>query len=257
MNEQEKYIKRVCQTALFFWEMFEEKRGDGHTQAIKLLKPTSKVSNVKIREFILNDLYKSQGLSLTEAAVQFATWLSDLGASPWVARDIESALRSECAPYENKLCDITKEEWIERSYIRLARYYRMVYEEDNGPHTRAPDYFIPLEGIPQGESHSGTSHPEHVVPCAVIRNYCLKYFEENQKYWSLDEVVKLIRKLLVIVYISEAERIMLDVGPDALKDRMPSEWDFDNGCIFDRLHKAKKEIKFVLHSGLTCAHQTK
>jgi hypothetical protein len=229
--------------------MFEE-GNDGHTQAIELLKPVSKVKNVEMRHFVLNDLYRSRGLSLTEAAVELAVWLDENDVAPKGMNDIGTELRAACAPYERKVREVTDDsEMIERSYIRLARYYFQMYAEDAGQHTRVPDYFIPIASIPRGKSHTGTSHPEHVVPCAVIRDYCLAYFEQNR---SLDEVVKLIRRLLVIVDISEEERKILDTGRSALKDKMPEGWDLEKDCIFARLHSAK--IKFDVPLGCSCAH---
>ncbi|OGQ52435.1 MAG: hypothetical protein A3J24_13240 [Deltaproteobacteria bacterium RIFCSPLOWO2_02_FULL_53_8] len=251
MNDQEIYISRVCQTALFFWEIFEEKKGDGDTRAIELLKPTPKVTNVKMRDFVLNDLFRSRGLSLTEAAIQLAAWLNECGFAAEGTEDIEIALRSACAPYERKMRVITDvNEVIDRSYIRLARYIRQIYAGGAQGHTRVFDYFIPLESIPTGRSHSGISHPEHVVPCAVILKTCLDYFAQNGQ--SLDEVVKLIRKLLVIVYIAEEERKTLDTGSSALKDKMPPGWDLENGCIFARLHSAK--IEFDAPPEFACTH---
>jgi hypothetical protein len=247
MNEQEIYVSRVSQTALFFWEMFEENQG-GHTEAIKLLKPTPKLSNVQLRGFVLNDLYRTRGLALTEAAVQLAAWLERQNYAPKGAVNIESAIRAYCAPYERDMRVITDDnEVLERSFVRLARYYYLMHAEEAGRHTRVPDYFIPNNCIPRGRSHSGTVHPEHVVPCAAIREYCLKYFVEGR---SLDEVVKLIRRLLVIVDVSIDEWKKLDEGPSALKDIMPPEWDLETGCIFARLHLA--EIKFDPPPGFTC-----
>lgn len=233
---------------VFFWEMFEENQG-GHTEAINLLKPTPKLSNVQLRDFVLNDLYKTRGLALSDAAVQLAAWLDRQNYAPKGVVNMESAIRAYCAHYERDIRVVTDEnEVLERSYVRLARYYYLMHAEGAGRHTRVPDYFIPNNRIPRGQSHSGTNHPEHVVPCAAIREYCLNHFEEGQ---TLNEVVKLIRRLLVIVDISIDERKKLDEGSTALKDIMPPGWDLETGCIFARLHWA--EIKFTHPPGLTCA----
>jgi hypothetical protein len=85
------------------------------------------------------------------------------------------------------------------------------------------------------------------VPCAAIRNYCIKCFKEGR---SIDEVVKLIRRWLVIVDITKIEKKKLDEKPHPLMDKMPDGWDMDNGCIYDRLHK--KEIKFDAPEGFPC-----
>lgn len=253
MNAQEKYIIRVCQTALYFFEMFEEKQ-DGDTRAIGLIKPTSKITNVKMRDFVLNDLYKSRGLSLTEAAVQLATWLSERDDTLAGSESIETALRAECAFYERGMRVVMNNEVIERSYIRLARYYRQMYAEDAGPHTRAPVYFIPPKYIPQSESHehkrlgkTPSGEGEHVVPCAAIRDYCLRYFNDGR---HIDEVVKLIRRLLVVVYTTPDEMKKFDTGRSGLKEKMPNEWDLETSCIFDRLHN--KKIQFDVPVGLFC-----
>jgi hypothetical protein len=123
-----------------------------------------------------------------------------------------------------------------------------MHAENAGRHSRVPEFFIPVNRIPRGQSHSRTEHPEHVVPCAAIREYCLNYFEEGR---SLDEVVKLIRRLLVIVDISIDEWRKLDEGSSALKDIMPPGWDLETGCIFARLHWAN--ITFDAPPGFACA----
>jgi len=232
--------------------MYEEDN-DGHTQVIALLKPTPKVSNVELRNFVLHNLYQSRELSLTEAAIHLAAWLRERNFAPEGTEAIDAALREVCYPYEREKRIVTDLEVTERSFLRLARYIRQMHTEGASQHTRVFDYFIPPKAIPRGKSHKGYSHPEHVVPCAFIRDTCLSYFAKDKDY-SLDDLVKLIRRLLVIVDIAEEERKTLDIGPFALKDKMPPGWDLETGCIYDRLHKAKPEIKFDHPSGFTCSH---
>jgi hypothetical protein len=236
--------------------MFEEKR-DGHTQAIKLIKPISKVTNVEIRKIALNGFYETPRFSLTETALQLAKLLGERDDAPDATSEIEAAIRNACAPFERPMQDVTDRQRIERSYIRLARYYRQMYDEKQGAHTRAPDYFIPPEYIPRGKSHdyllhgkspSGKDIGEHVVPCAAIRMYCTSYFAAGM---SIDEVAKLIRRLLVIVHTDQNEADKFDTGGSGLKDKMPPRWDLETGCIFQRLHE--KEIKFTAPDGLACS----
>lgn len=260
MNDKEKYVSRVCQTTLYLWELFEERKIHGaDTQVIDELMPKAKGKACQLRKFVLEELFEKQHLSFTEAAVHLAKWLESLDDTLEKTLVIETSLRAECAPYEREMRGITdKKEVIERSYIRLARYYRLMSNEDPsaGIESRAPEYFIDHKQLPHGKSHKlpcnpkkGDFHEEHVVPCAAIREYCRSYFYNGR---SIDEVAKLIQKLLAIVEITKLEKIKLDEGSPNLQYKMPSGWNPESGCIFERLHV--NEIKFDAPPGFACAH---
>ena len=248
MNTEVNYINRIVQTTNFFFETNEEGTGGGSTKIIGLIKPHPSIGNVELRNFVLNDLFRKRMLTLTEAALELTTWLRLRGIAILAIENEDSKIRLACQPYERPASKfIEPAEIVDRAYLRLARYIRQMQTTDVGKHSRVFDFFIPAEAILRGRSRNATpmnSHPEHVVPCAYIRDFCLKFFgtanindEVAVVDASLNEIVPIIRRLLTIVEISQEERILLDEGPNALKDRMPANWDIEAGCIFERLHR--------------------
>lgn len=129
----------------------------------------------------------------------------------------------------------------------IPGYYRQMFGDGVNRDTRVPDYFILREFIPQGRSREGTQHPEHVVPCAVLRDTAIRYFEQGR---SLNQVVKMLERWLVIVWISPPEKARLDTGTQALKDRMPTGWNEESDCMYQRLHD--KNIAFILPAARPC-----
>ncbi|MEH6465545.1 MAG: hypothetical protein V7771_16800 [Shewanella psychromarinicola] len=86
------------------------------------------------------------------------------------------------------------------------------------------------------EAKSGEpTHPEHVVPCAVLMNESFRLIKEGR--YSDDEIAKLLQKHWKIATISKTEAKRLD-SELSLKSRMPDNWGFEDGDTFARLNLA-------------------
>lgn len=258
MDEREKYIRRVFETALFFRDMHEE-GNDGQTTAIELLKPIASVSNVAVRKFVLHDLYLKQGLSLTKAAVQLARWCPDgKELPPFRIEDIERELCAICSEEDRPVQFVKNQEKVivRRAFLRAARYIQRIRTEDAPAHSRVVERFIPDAFVPRGFGKGGTGHREHVIPCVFLRDECLVRFDDGAK---LDQVADFLQGNVVIVDITKQQQKRLDRSPNngglGLKNTMPMGWQFDSDCIFQRLHCAK--IEFDPPDGFTpctCSH---
>ena len=127
----------------------------------------------------------------------------------------------------------TKEERIQRTFLRVARVLHEVWEEGWG-HTRLLDEpMIPTHLVEVGRSLAGTDHREHVVPLLAIYNRCEEMFAAGQ---SLAEVSEFLRKHVMIVWISKTEQQRID-HQLGLKSKMPEGWSFDDdgADVFARL----------------------
>lgn len=245
MNEQQKYIRQIVETALFFREMYEE-GNDGSTTAIALLKPIKAVSNVAIRKYVLHELYMNRNLNLTDVAIQIAIW-DDSGKwhLPFKLEDIEGELREICHSQERPIKfikdELSKSVRIHRSFLRAARYIKRIQDDEKAPaHSRVVELFIPDEFVPRGVGKNGLGHREHVVPCVLLRDKCVELFEKDSA--TIEEVADFLKRHVVIVEISPSQQHCLDAskskGGRGLKHCMPTGWEFESGCIFARLHDA-------------------
>lgn len=254
MNERDKYVRRIFETALFFRDMYEE-NNDGSTIAIGLVKPIRGAKNSDVRKFVLYDLYRTCGLSLTEAALQLAAWQPNCQERlPYNVDSIEADLRALCLEYERDIRSVAGPELVERSFLRAARYILRMLTEGASAHSRIVEVFVPDAFVPRGAGKNGPGHREHVVPCVFLRDAGLDLFRKGA---SIDEVARFLRRYVVIVDISVPEQKYLDgsltSGGLGLKNSMPAGWDLQTGCIFQRLHDAA--IKFDPPDGFAeCAH---
>lgn len=264
MNAEVNYISRIVQTTNFFFETNEEGTGGGSTKIIDLIKPHASIGNVELRNFLLNDLFRKRSFTLTEAASELTSWLNLRGIPLPAVEDLDGKVRLACQPFERPPRNvITPIEILDRAFIRLARYIRLMQTTDVSRHSRVFDYFIPPNAILRGRSRKApliNFHPEHVVPCAYIRDLCLKVFDGASIYdgvtvvdASIEDIVPTIRRLLAVVRISQDERECIDKGPKALKDSMPKNWDSKAGCIYERLHEKNIVFELLLTSDTTLA----
>ncbi|WP_433704441.1 DNA translocase FtsK [Paraburkholderia sacchari] len=236
--KQAAHVRKVFETVRFFWEMWEE-GSVGDTRAIEFHKPT-RLSNTSIRDLVLGDFYKRRGLSLYEAAAELAKWLELKDAAPVFDATMEADLAILCATAARPFQPVRDAETIiQRSFVRLVRYLLQTRLASEGAHSRCFEYYLAEEQVPTGYGKNGGTHPEHVVPCAFLRDRCIARLAQGA---SVEEMAQEIRPFLVIVMITEAECSYLDNGPACgglgLKDTMPANWDFETGDIFARLHVA-------------------
>ena len=245
MNERESYVRQVFETTLFFRDMYEE-RGGGHTGAIQLLKPIKSVSNTKVRQFVLHELFVKNQLSLTEAAERLAMWEPVNGKpAPYEASEIKPALNALCFEHERPIVLVTEETAIaRRCYLRAARYIELIHKGQVPAHSRIVELFIPDDVVPKGKGFEGLQHREHVVPCLYLLEKCKERFSGGA---SVEDVADFLVRHVVIVKISKAQQKRLDAskknGGIGHKNTMPDGWQPDQDCIFQRLHKA--EINFT------------
>lgn len=254
MNECEIYIQQVIETVLYFRELYEESN-DGKTTAIEMLKPVKSITNVAVREFVLYELYRKQKLSLTEVAVQFARWPSHSAAyASFNLEDLEHELRKRCTEHERDIQFITDiESQTQRSFMRAARYIEQIANGNAPAHSRVVELFIPEAFVPRGFGKDNEGYREHVVPCAALRDESLARYKNGA---TVDQVADFLRRHVVIVEITTKQQKLLDGSTNGgglgLKNTMPYGWQFDSGCIFQRLHDA--EIAFDPPQELpTCA----
>ncbi len=114
---------------------------------------------------------------------------------------------------------------------------RGMWEEKGSSDTRLllPP-LIPDEYVVHGRSRSGGSLREHVIPRRVICVECHKMLEAGA---TDEEIASYIQQRLLIVYVSEEERDLLDKGSNLnLRQRMPEGWCPKNGHPMERLKSA-------------------
>lgn len=131
----------------------------------------------------------------------------------------------------------TREELVQRAFLRIARNVHHMWEETGNSDTRLfIEPLIPNEFVIVGQSKAGGSHKEHVVPRVEICRRCHEMFANGD---SIETVAAFIRKFLKVVKISKEEQEKLDKGCHLnLRQRMPDGWSFENGDVFERLRKA-------------------
>ena len=143
------------------------------------------------------------------------------------------------------MANFSREELIDRAFLRIASIMLGMWEEKGSSDTRLLNPpLIPDEFVAVGKSVAGSEHREHVIPRNVICYQCHKMFAEGS---GVEVVAPFIRKHLKIVYISREEQQKLDSGNQLnLRQSMPAGWSFEDGDIYARLNAAN--IKFEFNS---------
>lgn len=123
-----------------------------------------------------------------------------------------------------------------RAFERSAHALFSFWEEqkDHLPrsaavHSRIFETLIYNEYIELNEKKPDRKYPEHVVPCAYIRNYAFNMFWDGK---TTTEVATMIGRLLRIAYISKDDARTLDA---VHKDTMPEDWNPESDSILRRL----------------------
>lgn len=247
----QEYLERLAYLCYFFFELEEESGGDGHSSVINLVNPTKgKLKLNQIRDLLLNDLIRQQRCSITEAALAAAQQFSSLSeASEEFAFDTD-LLKQVCSRYEHAYSPIDSADLKrERRFTRLARLLWLMSEHGVGQHSRAIQFFFPDSEVVIGKSPDAPQrgyHPEHVVPCAYLRDYSLKHFEQHplvhnnvEDQRSASDLIKVLRNLLAVAYISQDEKKKLDEKNDLpynSKFSMPDDWSPTTGDRLRRLY---------------------
>ncbi len=132
----------------------------------------------------------------------------------------------------------SKEQIRKRRMLRLAQLIYDHWEEGSGMDTRI--FQVPLinDGLVLwGRSLSGGTYREHAVPRVLIRDGCLKMFDEEA---DVEEVKELLLQYLWIVHITEEEAARLNA---AHKMSMPEGWAFGEGDPFARFKAVGIELE--------------
>jgi hypothetical protein len=137
----------------------------------------------------------------------------------------------------------THDELRKRAFERAALALFSFWEEQKDSHPRSAavhsrifETLIYNEYIELNEKAADRKYPEHVVPCAFIRNYAFNMFWEGK---TTDEVAAMIGRLLRIAYIKNDEAKQLDA---VHKDKMPDDWNPESDSILRRLEDAGIEV---------------
>jgi len=128
----------------------------------------------------------------------------------------------------------TKSELKTRSCRRAAEVIKGHVEEGTGIHSRIFEVLIPDEYVIIGESKKGKTYREHIVPCCIIRDECVKMFKAGA---DINSVAEVIEKHVAIIKITFDDANLLDKKL-GWKNTMPPGWKFNEDTIFDRLEKA-------------------
>lgn len=246
MRNDTNRLERIAYLAYFCFETHEELGGGGSSVIFKLINPaTGKILWTQLRSVILDGFIRQQNMSITEAAVYTAKWLCAAGAGNFDAEDLDK-LRLICSRYEHSFANVTSlEELYSRRRLRLIRLLWLIHAHDVSAHSRVTELFFAGDEICIGRSTDAPiygSHPEHVVPCAYIRDLILERFlarplviENIEDDQCAMDMCKLTQRLMTVAYISQEHREFLDKGDKAMKISMPAGWDPDIGDVLDRL----------------------
>jgi len=103
-------------------------------------------------------------------------------------------------------------------------------------HSRPFDTLIYNTYIELNDKGPGRTYPEHVVPCAYIRNLAFEFYRKGK---DQSHVAQMIGRLLRIAYITSEQAKALDA---VHKCTMPDDWDPETDSILRRLEDAGVEI---------------
>lgn len=236
------FVRSVFETARYFWEMWEEECA-GDTRVMNLLKPSSRLKNRALRNFVLRGCFEARKMSLYEASLELVGYLSELGLDERMTDDDRAELCVMCSTAAKTFSPTTGREEIQRrAFARLARYLAL---RGTGAHTRCFEYFLNgAYDVPVGYGTKGDGWGEHVVPLAYIRKHCVDLIAKGGTFEAAAEEIK---RLLVIVHISPEQSALLDrstvAGGRGLRSTMPESWCPITGSIYARLEEAG--IEFV------------
>jgi hypothetical protein len=118
-------------------------------------------------------------------------------------------------------------------YLRAARFLMRAGSYDWTFDSRLLDHLIPNQHKHIASAAGIGMHPEHVVPCAYLRD---KGVELAKSGATENQLLAFLWRCLVVVHIHSELADALD-GPLGLRDRMPDKWSWNEGCVYQRLHE--------------------
>lgn len=124
----------------------------------------------------------------------------------------------------------------------LVAHFRNLHEQGSkGFHTRLfshmlhPEQHFVFAGRSAAVQPGIPTHPEHVVPCAVLISECRRLITEGA---TDAHIAALLAKHWKVATITKKEQQDLD-SKLGFKSRMPPGWRFEDGDTFARLHAAE------------------
>ncbi len=139
-----------------------------------------------------------------------------------------------------------KEELVYQTCLVIVQHFRNLLEANiGGFHSRIFQHMLHREfdfvGIGQSKevTEKTGSHPEHVVPCAVLIKETCRVIKDN-KLKDI-EIAKLLQKHWKIARITkgQANKIDFELG---YKSSMPRDWSFETGDTLARLKLVNIEL---------------
>jgi len=137
----------------------------------------------------------------------------------------------------------TYDELRKRGFDRVAHALHSFWEEqkDDQPraarvHSRLFETLIYNNHIELNEKTPDRMYPEHVVPCAYIRDHAFEMYWNDK---TPEEVSAMIGRLLRIAYIRKEDANKLNKKH---KSTMPEDWDPASDSILRRLEDARIAI---------------
>jgi len=136
-----------------------------------------------------------------------------------------------------------KESFVYDTALVLVNHFQNCIDSGNeGIHSRLFSHILHPEkdyilcGQSQAVKDKSPIHPEHVVPCAVLRNESFRLLKEGKSH---EYIAKLLSKHWRLAYISKAQANFLDSKDGLnLKYSMPQGWCLEKGDTFARLNEA-------------------
>jgi hypothetical protein len=122
---------------------------------------------------------------------------------------------------------------IETKNQRLLNNFRTLLGADSIDHMITKGWSDEYKTLCHDDEKQEKSRREHVVPCVRIHNRVIEMFQSGS---TIEEVAEFIEKHLVIVMISDRQRIHVD-NTLSLRDSMPENWTWGDD-IYARLTAA-------------------
>lgn len=267
-SEIEQYARSVFETALYLSELAISDGGGGHSVALREIKPQNIADWSAPRRVLSRIRSSAPGPQGDVSLLEVCRWVAELDGegcapAPYTFHQIERLAREKCEWWEPQALrraptDSDDDFSYATGLMASARYLHRIYLEGiemGGGHSRL-DLFVRQHLRAPGtsrkwEAKSATvdsmdryEQDEHVVPCAFIRDNCLRQYAQGA---SVAQVANYIGRHMVIVKLLKEESICLDASPEnggyGLKTTMPKGWRVGVDSIFARLHFA--EIKFT------------
>ncbi len=228
----QKRVRTIRDLAHFLVEMAEEGRSYDTRSKAMLLHPLV-VADADLRTCTQATLRPDSPTPITDLALALSS--HPVLASPFSSEELRQPLQEDCAMMDRRFSLITDpEDVLIRAFERLVRYFDKRLFDGYGAHTRAFEAFLPDAMVPRGQGNDGGTYREHVVPCNLLRDQCNKWLRHGV---PVPHVARWLRPYLAIVHITAGQADLLDQEL-GFKTRMPPDWAFESGCIFERLHVA-------------------